>query len=443
MKGVLVVSYYFPPTGGAGVQRPVKFVKYLPEFGWRPLVLTVSNPSVPAFDNSLLADLNPQLEVVRTRTFEPSYQTKSSVSASSTTNNKRSLLAPLKTLVRKLANLVLQPDPQVLWLPSALRAGVRLAKRADIQVVFVSAPPFSTLLMAALISKFAGKPLVVDYRDEWDISNDVWENKSGGGFSRSVQQYMQRVVLQQASQVVATTVLSQQALAAKVSECGGIAAASCIYNGFDQADLQRLAETPRQLRQDKVVLTYVGTLWNLTSIEPLILALQKLAEQEPGLASVIELCVVGRKTSDQHALVEQLRNTPITLTVHDYVSHTDALQFMKDADVLLLLLSDMPVAARVMPGKTFEYLATGNAILAVCPPGEVWKVLDGQAGAACIAPSKLDALVEYVKAQVQTKQAQAKQTQTLPSNLARDISRFERRALTGELAAVLAAAARK
>jgi glycosyltransferase involved in cell wall biosynthesis len=437
MKGVLVVSYYFPPTGGAGVQRPVKFIKYLPEFGWRPLVLTVSNPSVPAFDNSLLADLHPQLEVVRTRTFEPSYQTKSSVSASSTTN-KRSLLAPLKTLVRKLANLILQPDPQVLWLPSALRAGVGLAKRADIHVVFVSAPPFSTLLLAALISEFSGKPLVVDYRDEWDISNDVWENKGGGSFSRSVQQAMQRMVLKRASRVVATTLLSQQALATKVRECGGSAPASCIYNGFDQADLQRLAETPRQVRHDKVVLTYVGTLWNLTSIEPLIRALQNLVEREPALASMLELCVVGRKTSDQQALVEQLQQSPITLTLHDYVSHTDALQFMKDADVLLLLLSDMPVASRVMPGKTFEYLATGNAILAICPLGEVWKVLDGQPGAVCIEPSKVDALVEYVQ-----QQARTKQTNTLASGIARDISRFERRALTSELATVLDAAARQ
>lgn len=433
MKSVLVVAYYFPPTGGAGVQRTVKFVKYLPANGWRPVILTVSNPSVPAFDETLLADIEPSLEVVRTRTFEPSYKTKQSVSASS--GGGKSATSGLKRFIRSLANLVLQPDPQILWLPTALKAGVALAKRDDISVIFVSAPPFSTLVLAALIGRFSGKPLVVDYRDEWDISNDVWENKQGSTFTHALQQRMQRFVLRTASHVVATTQLSTDALRTKVESAGGRASATCIYNGFDQGDLAALVQTQRQVHRGKLTITYVGTLWNLTSIEPVVVALQRLSQEHPELADSIELCVVGRKTNEQQAILETLQQTPVSMLLYDYVEHGQALQFMKDADVLLLLLSDMPVAARVMPGKTFEYLATGNAILAISPRGEVWKVLDGQADAVCLEPKQQTEMVDYFKGKLAEKALAPKVSEP------RDISRFERSNLTAELADVLTAAA--
>jgi glycosyltransferase involved in cell wall biosynthesis len=439
MKSALIISYFFPPTGGAGVQRTVKFVKYLRDYGWQPVVLTVSNPSVPVFDASLQQDIDDRLEIIRTRTLEPDYKTKNSVSASSQgAARQRSPAAILKSAIRSLANVVLQPDPQVLWLPTAVKAGIRLAKREDISVIFVSAPPFSSLLIAALVSKYSGKPLVVDYRDEWDISNEVWENKMGGRFTQWLQQYMQAFVLRRASHVVATTLLSQSALANKVRQLGLSASVSCVYNGFDQADLRALAETPRNAAGARLVITYVGTLWNLTSIGPIVKALLALHAQSPALAAEIELRVVGRKTQEQQELLEQLRDSNVALVVHDYVSHKEAIGFMKDADVLLLLLSDLPVAARVMPGKTFEYLATGNHILAIAPAGEVWKVLDGYAGVACIEPGSETAIAGYFQQKLQEKQRG-----TLAVQTARDISRFERRQLTGELAQILLAASQR
>lgn len=439
MKSALIISYFFPPQGGAGVQRTVKFVKYLRDFGWQPVVLTVSNPSVPVFDASLQQDVDASLEIVRTRTFEPDYKTKNSVSASAQgASSKKTLMTSIKSLVRKIANFVLQPDPQVLWLPTAVKAGIKLAKRPDINVIFVSAPPFSSLVIAALISKYSGKPLVVDYRDEWDISNEVWENKMGGHFTQSLQQAMQRFVLRRASHVVATTLLSQSALAHKVTELKLSAKVSCVYNGFDKADLRALEEATRSASGNKLVITYVGTLWNLTSIEPIVKALLALHAQSPEASSGIELRVVGRKTQEQQDLLNQLKGTNVTLVVHDYVSHKEAIGFMKDADVLLLLLSDMPVAVRVMPGKTFEYLATGNAILATSPDGEVWKILDGYADVACIEPADVAAIASHLRQKLEQKQRGSATTQTV-----RDISRFERRHLTGELAQVLQQASQR
>ena len=170
-KRVLVVSYNFPPVGGAGVQRVTKFVKYLPEFGWDATVLTTENPSVPVYDESLLADIPPQTLVVKARTLEPGYALKRFVSASnaepskltrsvseggrSTTSagNSPSLtlrvscLAAAKRALRGVANLLLQPDPQVLWNSRAIEAGLRILGQRTHDAIFVEPTPLRSTAM--------------------------------------------------------------------------------------------------------------------------------------------------------------------------------------------------------------------------------------------------------------------------------------------------------
>src|SRR5687767_6495908 len=152
-KRVLFVTYQFPPVGGAGVQRVTKFIKYLPSYGWQPSVLTVANPSVPAFDDSLLADVSEQVLVRRAKTLEPSYQVKTAVSGGEDrAGAKPGFMRGLtKTVVRRLANLVLQPDVQVLWMPDALRQGKRLLREVEHAAIVASGPPFSTFVLAAAL----------------------------------------------------------------------------------------------------------------------------------------------------------------------------------------------------------------------------------------------------------------------------------------------------
>jgi len=112
-NSVLFISHFFPPVGGAGVQRAAKFVKYLPDFGWSPTVLTVSNPSVPVFDRTLLGEIPNSVCIVEAKTLEPSYEAKQSVSASDQTGSKQGVGKLLKTIIRGFANILLQPDPQI------------------------------------------------------------------------------------------------------------------------------------------------------------------------------------------------------------------------------------------------------------------------------------------------------------------------------------------
>ncbi len=416
------------------MQRAAKFVKYLPRFGWAPTVLTVSNPSVPLFDESMLAEIPASVSIVKARTLEPDYKTKNSLSASAGSAKAQSGFRTwLKNSVRGFANMLLQPDPQVLWLPAALREGKRILKEQQFDVIFVTAPPFSSLVLGAWLSRHSGVPLVVDYRDEWDISNSVWENKVSNGFASAVQSRMQRFVLEQANTVVATTALSVAALKQKLAAIGKTSTTTaCIYNGFDPDDFAFLANEQPRTRTEKIKLSYVGTLWNLTSIAPLVTALEEMFAASPAQTARIELEIAGRRTADQNALLKRLETTNVTLTLHDYLDHAEALRMMQQSDVLVLLLGDYEFAGRVVPAKTFEYMALRNTILALCPEGEVWSILEGMNNATCIAPSDVPKVKTFLTSMLEqhgsagdTHQGQEK------------IEQFNRVNLTAQLADVL------
>ena len=237
-RRVLLIAYNFPPVGGAGVQRPAKWAKYLRRCGWEVTVLTTENPSVPVRDESLLADLPDDVRVVRARTWEPDYRVKQSLVGAAST--KRGLVTRIKSAVKGLAKrvvkLALQPDPQVLWNPNALRAATAVLREQPHDAILVTAPAYSSFFIGAALKKKFGLPLILDYRDEWDLSGQYLENAQRDGFSRFVQHRMQRRLLRQADAVVATTQASTSNLAAKLAELKHPIPAVCIYNGFDAED---------------------------------------------------------------------------------------------------------------------------------------------------------------------------------------------------------------
>lgn len=388
---VLLVTYPFPPVGGAGVQRVTKFVKYLCRHGWRPTVLTVSNPSVPLFDHSLDGDIPPDTVVRRARSLEPGYSVKASVGGGCPSGG---IKARVGRLARGAGGLVLQPDPQVLWLPHAITEGRRILAGTPHHAILASGPPFSTFLIAAALGRAARLPVALDYRDEWTISNAYWENKRIGRVSRFVQERMQDRVLRAARAVIATTRASADNLREHCRRAGSRALVTWIYNGFDPDDFAHIAPASRDPAPFRLV--YVGTLWNLTSAAPLAEAVSMVVDRHPDLAARLELVFVGRRTGNQVGVVEGLRGLPCRVTVLDYVDHAAALGLMASADALLLLLSDLPGAGRVVPAKLFEYLAARRPVLALLPPGEAWGLLDGYPHAQRFRPGEVGAIAAWL-----------------------------------------------
>ncbi len=429
-RRVLLIAYQFPPVGGAGVQRVAKFTKYLPEHGWDVSVLTVRNPSVPLFDHSLADELPPQTVIRHAKSLEPGYRLKQAVAQASPTDaQRRGWMTKIKRGLRGAATMLLQPDPNILWAPHAIRQGMRLLRELPHHAILVSGPPFSSFLVGAALRKCSGLPLVLDYRDEWSISNRYWENKSRHAITQCVQRRLQKTAIRHADSVIATTQRSARTLAREARDVGRSLPVRCLYNGFDPADQPQ--PRPRVAKRDgrRFRLSHVGTLWNLTTSRSLIEAVERLACQRPDLISRLEIEVVGRCTAAEDSLLERLRKLPCRLLRQNYVDHGPALQVMDESDELFLPLSDVPGAERVVPGKTFEYLAAGRSILAITPEGELRDVLRGFAGVSVFSPHDVAGICEHLARQLAA--------QFSGTSHSRELARFDRRQQAGQLANLL------
>jgi len=437
-RRVLLISHHFPPVGGAGVQRPVKFAKYLRNFGWDVSVLTASNPSVPVFDESLAADIPEHVIVERSRTWEPGYWLKSGMAATAVSARRKGVVATAKSwarsAVRGTAMALLQPDVQILWTPSAYFAASRLLRRVRHDAILATAPPYSSLVLGRLLSKRFGLPLVLDYRDEWDLSSRYLENTYRGHFSRVLQDRMQRSVLRQASAIVATTQASAARLEARASEARSHAEVECVYNGYDADDFSDFAPGNDAGSSERAHhrLVYTGTLWNLTNVDPFVKAIELLAENKRDTLSRLELCFVGRKTPQQQSLLDRIAAIGCHVQFEDYCDHNEALQQMASADTLCLLLSDVPGAERVVPAKLFEYLAARKEILAIVPEGETARIVRRFYPESQFSPGETQAIANWISAR-----AEGGSPTAPPSTDNESIRQFSRESQAQQLASLL------
>ncbi len=432
---VLFIAYQFPPVGGVGVHRVTKFVKYLPQFGWNSSVLTVSNPSVPLHDESLLKDISAGTVIRRAKTFEPGYGLKKKVSGGNGAGRKNRFVSGIKSFIRTVGNTLLQPDSQVLWHPHAYREGMRILNDLHHDAIIATGPPFSSLLLGARLAKKSGLPLILDYRDEWDISNAYWENKGQGKFSNWLQTRQQQHALRAADVVLATTPSSSQAISEVASRAGSRAETAFIYNGFDPDDYP---ETTASTKKDygngtaRFRLSFIGTLWNLNSIEPVIAALEKLCKTSPLIAAEVELLLAGRRTEDQNAIVDRLEGQPVAVTRLPFIDHSEAVQLMQSSDSLLMINSDLPKTQRIINAKTFEYMAAKRPMFVVAPEGDVWDLVQDLPGTVLCEPKQIGRIADQLAMLVE-------QHRCGFVHSASDwvIDQFHRKALAGELAGLL------
>jgi glycosyltransferase involved in cell wall biosynthesis len=428
-RRALFIAYTFPPVGGAGVQRTTKFVKYLPQFGWDASVLTVTNPSVPVRDDSLCGDVPPSTNVVRARTFEPSYSTKAALVSSRTAAAKGGLI---KRVLHRAVIGMLQPDPQILWNAPAFVRGIRALRDAPHDAIIASAPPFSSLLLGAALSSATNIPLLLDYRDEWGVSNRYWENRQLRGPSIAIQRAMEKYALRRASAVVATSPRSATELDALCRDAGSSATVTHIFNGFDPQDFD-VAQPPAPHDSDGAWrLVYTGTLYNLMSPEPLVKAVQKLAASRPDLAARLELVFAGRRAAEQSHRLARLA-TVCRLRTHEYISHPDAIALMRSADALCLLLTDLPGADRVIPAKLFEYIASERPILAVAPRGDVWELLRTHPAAFACTPQDVAGIRDWLARAIEQRAAGVR----VPEGTLVDTRPFNRQGQARQLTSLL------
>ena len=371
MKTCLIISYVFPPTGGAGVQRVLKFVKYLGACGWKPVVVTPRRPSAPVQDHSFDAELPPGLAVHRLPTLEPGLAANSGGGAGAPSG--------LKAALRRLAGGLLFPDRHVIWLATALPGTLAAARRHGARAVLVSAPPFSSFLLGRAAARLLGLPLVLDFRDDWSgFFTRGFTARGGGGAWRSMALGLEGSLVRAADRVIGNT----PAMNRRLQRLHGGPAEKFVWipNGFDPEDFSFLQDAPPPApAEGRLNLLYTGTVFDSTSLEFLWQGLELLpVDQRRRLAVEI----VGR-AAPGHVLYPGLEG--LKVVARPYEPHARVLRRMASAGALLLTLSDIPGLERVVPAKLYEYLAARRPILAVAPRGEATKIVEA-CGAGRVAP---------------------------------------------------------
>jgi len=360
-KKVLIITYYWPPAGGPGVQRVLKFIKYLPEFGWDPLVLTVKDGEYPAIDNSLMADIPENCQVYESGTIEffslfkrlTGRQQKEKIE---TYILNRKQVSGKDKVFRWIRQNLFIPDARVGWVPFAIRKGKQIIKAEQPDLIFSSSPPHSLHLAAKALAKWSKLPWVPDFRDPW--TDAFWDKHVGR--TRLADYYnrkLERGVVKSATALTTVSPYFRDLLRDKFAHPNF----QVIHNGFDWDDFNY---EPRSQQQFSIV--YTGHIAESQNPENLFTALRALPAE---LRSKVRVDFYGIqdqvvKNSWYRAGLEDM------ITDHGYVSHSIAVQAMLNADVLLLLIPNEN-ATGTITGKVYEYLAAQNYILGIGPPSGV------------------------------------------------------------------------
>ena len=388
-RKVLIFVYDYPPRGWSGVQRTVKFVRYMSEYGWDPIIMTPADWyfSVP-LDYSFLD------EVAHAKTIRTSVLTRADCSRlvhvlwkglkpvfSPLGKNEAWLVEGLRWRIEAF----LFPDVGMTWLPYAVREGLRAVRMFRPEVIYATAPPYSTLISAWIVSKISKVPLVADLRDLWV---DAPLRIVRGRIKKKMDKFMESAVLSNAAAIVTTTKTGADLLREKYGR--KTEKVFTLYNGYDEKDFssnvanQKVREASREL-----IISHVGSLYGDITPAPFLKALATFLETGFPIPVPIRVRFIGE--TSQFTEVFQAYEYLGIVEVQEAVDHCSAIAMMKSSDVLLLILPERH--KKVIPGKVFEYFATGRPILGVVPlNGEIAQLLEQSRNAWVVDAGDIDGI---------------------------------------------------
>ena len=369
MKKVLIITYYWPPSGGAGVQRWLKFAKYLPEFGWQPVILTVDPEyaSYPQRDESLLSEVDSECLVFTTKSFEL-YNFYKLISGKKevpyggfANDSKEGLLQKVSKFLR--GNFLL-PDPRKGWNSYALKKAEELIRQFDIETVVTTSPPHSTQLIGLKLKQKFNIRWIADLRDPWtDIY--YYNQFMHTALARKTDIRYERKVVENADLLITVSEDVKRIFAEK-SKLPVAAKTVVIPNGFDEDDF-RIKEVPTE---NKKVITYTGTISEAYDVDCFLTALQSLDIE---LKQQIRIRFVGKVPP---SVVQKFRNTQLEIELVGYVDHPKSIEYLFRSDLLLLVIPKVKNNRGILTGKFFEYLASQKTILAIGPTdGDLAKII--------------------------------------------------------------------
>ena len=360
MKKVLIITYYWPPAGGSGVQRWLKFTKYLPKYDWKPIVYTPENPYFEVKDEALLSDIHSDVEVWKNPIWEP-YTLKDKLFGKGSESQSAGVISNKKTLKNKVLNWlrgnIFIPDPKVYWVKPSIKILLKKIKKEGIKYIITTGPPHSMHLIALGLKKeMPSLKWIADFRDPWS-ELDLLDEFHLSNNSRKKHKNFEKEVLQTAD----LTLTVSETWVKDLKKLGG-SRVELITNGYDAADFELKTKT-----NDKFIIGHYGLLNHLRNPKNLWKALANLCDENTEFNDKLEIHLSGNIDAEVLGEIESYTQLINKVKQLGYITHNQVLDQYNEADLLLLLLFNSKSGVGNYPGKIFEYFAAQKPILAFGP----------------------------------------------------------------------------
>lgn len=360
-KKILIITYYWPPAGGPGVQRWLKFVKYLPEFNIQPIVYIPENPTYPIIDEGLQSEVSEKAIILKNKIFEPyglasffgKNKTKKISSGIIPNQKKQSFLE--KTLLWVRGNLFI-PDARFLWVKPSVTYLKKYIEENNIDTIVTSGPPHSLHLIGLQLKKELNVKWFADFRDPWTTIGYHKALKLSS-YANKKHKALEKLVLTSADTIIVTSKTTKtefQAITSKPIEV--------ITNGYD------IEKIEKKSLDEKFTLAHIGSF--LSERNPRILwqALQELVSENADFKNDFRLKLIGATSQEVLDTISEFKLNDYVQNL-GYVSHQEAVEHQRKSQVLLLIEINSTATKSIIPGKLFEYMVSERPIIAIGPEG--------------------------------------------------------------------------
>lgn len=444
MRKILIISYHFPPDAEVGGIRPAKFVKYLPEFGWVPYVLTIKEKYIRTGDYERLKDLE-NARVFRTSVWPNFLQILMGLrdwctgklglrqqSNSKPSDNRRlpdgSQADRSFSFLRRVLDSVFElPDKNVGWAIPAVWKGYWLIKKEKIGVIFTTAPPSTVSLVGFILAKMTRAKLITDLRDPWWL-HEGKPRSSRTQFSDAIERWLENRITRSSQKIIATTEQYREFLISRYPDMPKDRFCT-IWNGFDSSDFEFDSEPVKE--KDHFIISYLGTFYYGRTPREFLQAAGELMKEEAIPMDCLEINFIGQTRYAEGISVEELikkNELDGCAILSDKVSYKESLVQMKRANVLLLFAPEQYYA---IPGKAYEYLCTTKQILCFAKEGATADLIRRTGSGLVVDPSDVGQIKKAIQELYLSWKLKTNRTCKF------DIRCFERRELTKQLSSLL------
>lgn len=412
-RKVLVIAYYFPPMGLSGVQRTAKFVKYLPQYGWKPTVLTVTPTGYYAMDDSLLKEVeHAGTEILRASSLDPNRLFR-----------KQGVVKMPPEGIRKILQFagdsIFFPDTKIGWKRSAVKAASELMKREQFNLIFATAPPQTDFLIGETLKRKFSVPLVLDYRDAWlDYPFKYYPTP----LHKYIHYRMEKRVLKASDRIIVTLRRVKESI---LKHYLGLDYNDVVIipQGYDAEDFESFTQSKSSSRK-KMSITHAGTFYAGRNPSVMLQALHNVFHNSPSLRGRIELKLIGNGRDEDRSLVNKL-GLQQDVTFLGYLEHRECTKYLAESDILWIVLDNNFQS----PGKLYEYIGVRKPILGSVVDGYMKQLIMESKSGVCIPPTDIKAhetaIVELFS------QYEKNQLKQIAPEFAQ---KYNRLTLTGELA---------